>query len=251
MIHIYNVVNRRYRFMLVLPFVFFTLNFCYAGPPFNTDDPEPVEFKHWEFYLSSAMNFDKADFNATLPHFEVNYGLIPNVQVHLLIPVEYTRTSDNHNYGIGNTELGFKYRFYKDSSDFQIGIFPLVEVPTSGKWEHIGHSNFQIYLPLWLQKSWGKLTTYGGTGIWYNSRTQQQNWLYVGWECQYSFSELITLGGELYYQTASKKSGESDMGFNMGGFIDLSGKYHILFSLGHSLMSSNSYFVYFGYLFTI
>src|ERR1019366_8989957 len=24
-----------------------------AGPPFLTDDPEPVEYQHWEFYLAS------------------------------------------------------------------------------------------------------------------------------------------------------------------------------------------------------
>ena len=27
-----------------------------AGPPFLTDDPEPVPFKHWEFYLFSTVD---------------------------------------------------------------------------------------------------------------------------------------------------------------------------------------------------
>ena len=25
-----------------------------AGPPFRTDDPEPVDYKHWEFYTFTA-----------------------------------------------------------------------------------------------------------------------------------------------------------------------------------------------------
>jgi hypothetical protein len=26
---------------------------AFAGPPFKTDDPEPVEYKQWELYLGS------------------------------------------------------------------------------------------------------------------------------------------------------------------------------------------------------
>jgi len=29
---------------------------AFAGPPFLTDDPEPVPFKHWEAYLFSAVD---------------------------------------------------------------------------------------------------------------------------------------------------------------------------------------------------
>jgi len=25
-----------------------------AGPPYRTDDPEPVDFQHWEFYTFST-----------------------------------------------------------------------------------------------------------------------------------------------------------------------------------------------------
>ncbi len=28
----------------------------FAGPPFLTDDPEPVPFKHWEFYVFSTVD---------------------------------------------------------------------------------------------------------------------------------------------------------------------------------------------------
>jgi hypothetical protein len=29
---------------------------AWAGPPFLTDDPEPVEFKHWEFYAATQWS---------------------------------------------------------------------------------------------------------------------------------------------------------------------------------------------------
>ena len=30
----------------------------FAGPPFVTDDPEPVEFRHFEIYLASVTSRD-------------------------------------------------------------------------------------------------------------------------------------------------------------------------------------------------
>jgi len=58
-----------------------------AGPPFHTDDPEPVEYKHWEVYLASQY-FNFRDGNImTAPHVEISYGAIPNLQLHLIAPM--------------------------------------------------------------------------------------------------------------------------------------------------------------------
>ncbi len=50
---------------------------AFAGPPFLTDDPEPVEYHHWEAYLFSTL--DKADQNTYIqgPAVEVNTGAAP------------------------------------------------------------------------------------------------------------------------------------------------------------------------------
>ena len=41
-----------------------------AGPPFLTDDPDPVQYKHWEYYISSQNTFNHSTHisNGTLPH---------------------------------------------------------------------------------------------------------------------------------------------------------------------------------------
>jgi hypothetical protein len=62
-----------------------------AGPPFRTDDPEPVEYKHWEVYVASQGSFDRDETSLTAPHVEINYGLFPNVQIHLIAPFEYVK----------------------------------------------------------------------------------------------------------------------------------------------------------------
>ena len=37
-----------------------TATLAWAGPPFTTDDPEPVEYQHWEVYLASRPFTTKA-----------------------------------------------------------------------------------------------------------------------------------------------------------------------------------------------
>ena len=50
---------------------------AFAGPPFQTDDPEPVEYRHWEAYVASQGSFYQDATSLTAPHIEINYGIIP------------------------------------------------------------------------------------------------------------------------------------------------------------------------------
>lgn len=223
---------------------------CLAGPPFKTDDPQPVDFRHWEVYIASVQQFDRSESDATLPHFELNYGIFPNTQVHLVAPIAYIRTVDGARYGYSNTEIGIKYRFLQESENApQIGVFPLAEVPTGDK--RLGESRLQVYLPLWIQKAWGHLTSYGGGGFWYNPGEQKRNWGYLGWQVQYDFSDVVTLGGELYYNTPDERGGLSDVGCGVGGFINVDEQNHLLFSIGHNLLRAGTINGYVGYQLTI
>jgi len=224
----------------------------FAGPPFKTDDPEPVDYLHWEFYIASQQQFEKRETNATFPHFELNYGVLPDVQLHLLAPLGYVHTLDGTHYGYSDTELGVKYRFVEETEKSpQIGVFPLIEVPTGNQNEQLETGKAQVYVPLWVQKSWGKFTTYAGGGFWYNPGVRQKNWTFEGWEFQYDFSEVVTLGGELYYQSAQSQDSPSSSGFNLGGFINLNDNDHILFSVGRSMSGTETITGYVGFQLTI
>jgi hypothetical protein len=223
----------------------------FAGPPFNTDDPVPVDLHHWEFYVASAYQFENHNEDATLPHFEVNYGAVPNVQFHILAGMGYVKENSNHQYGYMTTELGFKYRFININNDFQVGIFPLVELPTSSGENLVGDDHMQTFLPVWIQKNWGKFTTYGGAGYWINPGKNNKNSAFVGWQGQYDFSEAISLGGELYYESPDTKDASSNVAFKVGGFINFNKESHLLFSIGPSLTNQDDISGYLGYQLTI
>lgn len=236
----------------VIILILCNIQFIYAGPPFDTDDPETVRFKHWEYYISSINSHQVGIWSGTSPHIELNYGLIPNVQVHLLLPMNYIYS--NHtgaDFGYADTEFGIKFRFIQETENSpQVGIFPIVEIPTV-KNSEFSDGKAKIYLPVWLQKSWGKLTTYGGGGYWINPGSNNKNWIFSGWEIQYDFSKAVTLGGEIYYHSADTKSTRSETGFNLGGSINPSEKFHFIFSFGHTFTKDNTFTSYLGLLWTI
>lgn len=233
-------------------FIVITVSSVFAGPPFNTDDPEPVDFLHWEFYIASSYQLGRYNDDATLPHFEVNYGAVPNVQLHFLVGMGYVKEDANHQYGLMTAELGVKYRFINDEkNNFQIGIFPLAELPTTSKESLVGNQNLQTFLPIWIQKSWGEFTTYGGAGYWINIGKNNQNSVFAGWQAQYDFTETLSLGGELYYESPDTKGGSYDAAFKIGGFINVNEDNHILFSVGHSFKNTDVVSGYLGYQLTI
>ena len=238
-------LNKSFIFILIVP------TFLIAGPPFLTDDPQPVDFMHWEFYISSQSQFSDNNVDATLPHFEINYGLIPDVQVHLIVPMQYSKRESSAEYSYVSTEAGVKYRFINFDNGIQIGVFPIAELPTGKNVTLAGENNLKVFLPLWIQGSIGKFTSYGGAGYWINPGTGNKNWVYTGWQGQYDFSETITLGGELFYHTADSNDSEGGAGFNLGGYINIDEHNHLLFSVGHNLTGTNTTTGYLGYQLTI
>jgi hypothetical protein len=224
----------------------------YAGPPFNTDDPEPVDFHHWEYYISSINSYQSGTWSGTSPHIELNYGAVRNLQIHLLLPMNYIYTVHRSaNFGYADTEFGIKYRFIKETDNSpEIGTFPILEIPTI-KNSEFSDDKTKIFLPVWLQKSWGKFTTYGGAGYWINRGENNRNWIFTGWELQYQFAKKFMLGGELYYHTASSIDTSNETGFNLGGSVNPTEKFHFIFSLGHTLTKDNTFTSYLGVLWTI
>lgn len=246
----YQLFNKHV-FSVAVMFVLF-IRQGIAGPPFLTDDPVPVPYKHWEFYISSINTIQQDEWTGTSPHFETNYGLLRNMQVHLLVPLNYSYIPGQQtSFGYGDTELGVKYRFLDETDKRpQVGIFPIVEIPTV-KNDEFTDGKVKVYIPVWVQKSWNRLTTYGGAGYWFNPGDGNKNFVFVGWELEYEISRVVTLGGETYFQGADRVDGKPSTAFNIGGSINPDQKTHVIFSLGHSITGQNIFTSYLGLLLTI
>lgn len=224
-----------------------------AGPPYFTDDPEPVEHRHWELYLASQTFHDRDGWTGTAPHFEVNYGVIPDVQLHLIVPLAYAVPAKGSSaYGVGDTELGIKYRFVQEGTWVpQIGTFPFLEVPTGASSRDLGNGSAQLFLPLWIQKSFGPWTTYGGSGFWVDLGNAERHWWYLGWQVQRRVLDGVAVGAEVFHETPKQTGDESDTHFDVGAVVDLTEAHHVLFSVGRGIWGPNLFQSYVAYQATL
>jgi hypothetical protein len=234
-----------------------------AGPPFLTDDPGPVDYGHWEIIGFSMGTLVQGDAAGVLPGVEVNYGSLPNMQLHVKALVAFNSQSvTGTQFGYGDTEFGVKYRFVNPGEDDwwpQLAVYPVVIAPTGNTERGLGSGAIHAFLPLWVQKDFGKWTTYGGGGYGINPAPGNRDYWVFGWQLQRQITDNLILGTELFHQTAFTAGepgsvgfplgSKATTGFNLGGKYDLSENYHLLFSAGHGIQNaamSNQFSYYLG-----
>ena len=223
----------------------------FAGPPFLTDDPEPVDYQHWETYLFGEGNHAGSTYSITGPAAEMNYGVLPDTQLHLVVQMNSVGGGTPAASGLGDTEIGIKYRFLHETNGWpQIGIFPMAELPTGDASRGLGNGRAWFRLPLWAQKSFGPWTTYGGGGVALNSAPGQRDYPFGGWLVQRDFGPHLTLGGELFAQGPDTDNDKGFAALNFGGSCNINEHFSLLFSAGHSVVGDEHTFWYFGLYWT-
>ncbi len=223
-----------------------------AGPPFFTDDPVPVDFHNWEFYLASQHFVTSDTLAGTLPHVEANYGAARNFMLHLILPMAYAKPKGMaFQYGPGDIEIGAKYRFLGETdSRPQVGVFPHLELPAGNPDRGLGGGHVQVFLPVWLQKSWGGWTTYGGGGYWINPGQGTRDYWMFGWEVQRDLSKSLTVGAELMGHSPSADGQPGETGLNLGALLTVGKGQVLMASAGLDLHGPNRFFAYVAYYWT-
>ncbi len=222
-----------------------------AGPPYQTDDPDPVEYRHWELYVASQDVSTPGAMTGTAPHLEANYGALPGLQLHLLVPLAYNVPAGGRAaYGPGDVEVGAKLRLVSEGRwRPMVGTFLQTEWPVGSAADGLATPALHVLLPLWLQKSFGAWSTDVGGGYWIDFDGVNGNSWATGWELQRHLTERAALGGELYHTTAHGPFPASLLS-NVGLVLDLTDHDHLLFSVGHSLAGPRTSQAYVGFQLT-
>lgn len=228
---------------------------AYAGPPFQTDDPEPVDLHHIEVNVASQQTLTVAGRSGTRPLVEMNYGALPDVQLHVAAPLAFNNpTQGIRQSGLGDAEVGVKYRMVQESEATpMVAIYPTYLFPTGDAQRGLGNGRYQTYLPVWLQKSWGTWTCIAGAGYWINHGPMARNNWFAGWLVQRRVGQQLTVGAELFHRSEQTVGQGESSGFNVGGIFDLSEHHHLLLSIGRGLQNreaTNRVSSYLAYQFT-
>jgi hypothetical protein len=232
-----------------------------AGPPFQTDDPTPVDLGHYEFYVFGTVDGTPAELDSTGPAFEFNWGAIPNIQLHAILPFGAVLPSNNPAYTPGGTgasafgltdmELGVKYGFIKQTPHRpQIGSFTMFEIPTGSYTRGLGVGRVWYKLPIWVEKEFGPWSLVGGMGYAVVPQTQYRNYLYGGYLVKKEVSKKLELSAEVF---SHAREGFATAQTQSSALIDAGGYYHfnsrglqLLFAYGHSVAGQTENYGYLG-----
>ncbi len=236
------------------------------GPPYQTDDPVPVDLHHYEFYIFGGADGTPVETDSTGPAFEFNWGAIPRVQLHAILPWGSINPSNNPIYlpggtgpaafGLTDTELGAKIAIITESKYIpQIGTFTMLEMPTGSYPRGLGVGKVWYRLPLWLQKNIGHWLLDCGAGETIVPQTLYRNFPYGGFLLKYTFGERLELGGEVF---THGREGFATPQTQASTLIDLGISYHLrhhpgeqfLFAYGHSIAGQTENYAYGGMYWT-
>jgi len=250
-------------------FIFLAVSPLFAqGPPYQTDDPVPVDLHHYEFYIFGGLDGTPVEVDSTGPAFEFNWGAIPRIQLHAILPwgvvaplnhPVYAAAGEGQGpsaFGLTDMELGAKIAFIKEGKHMpQIGSFTMFEMPTGNFDKGLGVGKVWYKLPIWLQKNQGKWLFDGGGGYQVVPQANYRDFPYTGWLIKRELSEQWELGAEVFAHgregVAAPQTGRSAM-------IDVGGYYHfkhntneqILFCYGHSIAGQTENYAYLGMYWT-
>jgi hypothetical protein len=237
-----------------------------AGPPFQTDDPEPIDFRNYEFYTFASADLTAVEADAAGPAAEFNWGALPNVHLHIIVPLAAILPSNNPSIapagtgpsaiGLGDIETGIKFRFVQETTRRpEIGTFVMFELPTGSAARGLGVGKTWYKVPLWVQKSFGRWTTYGGGGETIFNRVEgYRNYPFAGWLVQRDTGKKLTLGTEVFYHGAeglATAQTSSAALLDVGGYYKFRDPgYQLLFCYGHTIAGQGETYAYLGLYWT-
>jgi hypothetical protein len=257
--------SRSFRRPGVLALLFCVGSLALAGPPFQTDDPEPIDFRHYEFYVFASSDGTPVETDTMGPALEFNWGALPNVHLHMIVPAAAILPSNNSRFapagqgpgafGLGDTELGIKLRFVQETKHRpMIGTFTMFEVPTGNAARGLGVGKVWYKVPIWVQKSFGSWTTYGGGGETVVPAPGYRNFPFAGWLLQRDIGKTLTLGAEIFYHgpegLASPQTRPATL-VDFGGYYKFRDPgFQLLFCYGHTAIGQTENYSYLGLYWT-
>lgn len=211
---------------------------AWAGPPFVTDDPEPVERFHTEVNVATQATRSGSGQVGTLGA-EANYGCAAETQCHIALPGAFAGSlGPRMRAGIGDAELGVKYRFLNhEESGTMAAIYPTLFLPTGNASRGLGNGRAQLLLPLWLQESVGGWTWDAGVAYLANRAAGARGSWYTGVLAQHPLGERLKVGAEVFHRTPAAQDAPATSGFNVGAVVKLTDDRNLLVSIGRGLQA--------------
>lgn len=230
--------------------------FAQGGPPYYTNDPGTPGNKQWEINLGyMPFLYDTQSITHT-PDVDINFGLGNRIQ--LTFENAWLRVDNplgNPQYGLGQDQLGFKWRFYdNEKSGFAMSVFPQVSLnnPDSSVRRGITPRGASLILPVEFSKKIGPIDLNWEVG--YNAVHLGSDGYLAGLVVGHEFTNNFEMDAEFYSVGQFHPAVNSDT-FGIGARYKIHPPFILLLMAGRSVEAARNgqpYFVgYFGMQFLL
>jgi hypothetical protein len=209
----------------------------WGGPPYASDDPEPTDLHHFEIY-HFASGTEARDGSSEAFGIDFNYGAAPDLQLTAVLPYAFSHPSGEPTAaGLGNLQLGVKYRFlHQDQIGWDVAFFPHYYL--SSFTPEAAQPYASYLLPIWMEKDWGPWSTFGGGGCVIQQGATHKNFCFGSWALTRALSPQLRLGAELVHQAGDAWGTPSSTGIGAGMQYDFSACHHLLAYIGPTLQNA-------------
>lgn len=212
-----------------------------AGPPLITDDPDTPGDGNWEINLAFTLEQTRDERSYEAPLIDINYGVGERTQLKFEVPwVVLDDRNDGTKDGLGNSEVGVKYRFLdEDRYGLSMSIYPQLEFnnPTSSDERGLVDRGVRFKLPVQMARQVGPLNLYAEVGYEF-VESGEDEWLY-GVAVGYPVSDRLELLAEVA-GSADRDFDDDELVFNLGAKIGINENLNLLLSVGRSFRESSS-----------
>jgi hypothetical protein len=171
---------------------------AFAGPPLETDDPDTPGNGQWEINLAAALE-TRAELEELTFQLDINYGLGEQVQLKVkprvvLIDAPSTGTRS----GVGNIQLGIKWRFVdEDSIGVAMSLYPQIDLNPSGHAVERGlvSDGAEFFLPFEVARTFGRTRLFGEVGL--NWREHRDDEWVLGVAAEHPLAQRFRIVTEL------------------------------------------------------
>jgi hypothetical protein len=243
---IWNNLTRQGRWAGLAALVAMAPGPALAGFPFVTDDPGTQGTGHVELDLYVQYSRYNGGSSGSLPAISFSYGITDNLDLSLGLPISMLQTDGvGTNMGLGDVSAGFKLRFIEeDTAGWRpaVAVAPSVTFPSGSQARGTGAGYVRAFLPVWLSKTSGDWTFFGGGGLNINQATiggvRQTNWWYAGAGINYQINDTWMVGGEIYYSSPIATGAKDLVGFNVGVVYALADGHNLMATVGRNVVNA-------------
>src|SRR4030095_13609419 len=95
-----------------------------GGPPYFTDDTGTPGNRNWEINLAYAPLLSADQSTTRMPDVDVNFGAGDRLELNFDIAwLGAAAQSDDPRYGLSQSTIGVKWRFYDNDRGFSVSVF--------------------------------------------------------------------------------------------------------------------------------